>query len=176
VRRACQYGSRTGHPSGCRYGRPLGDPAREIVIAMDEIVWAVNPAHDTLEGFGNYLSQYVTEIVAGESTRCRLDIPALLPARSVSSGVRHQLLMAVKEALNNALKHSSASEITVRLKFVDPILTVSVADNGGGFAENAQHGGEGMLNMQRRLQSVGGTAKIESAPSQGTIVSFLVSL
>ncbi len=154
----------------------MDQAAREVVIAMDEIVWAVNPAHDTLEGFGNYLSQYVTEIAAGDSTLCRLDIPTLLPARSVSSGVRHQLLMAVKEALNNALKHSSASEIIVRLNFVDPILTVIVEDNGGGFAENAQHGGEGMLNMQRRLQSVGGTSKIESAPGKGTTVSFLVSL
>ena len=156
--------------------RRMDQATREIVIAMDEIVWAVDPAHDTLEGFGNYLSQYVTEIVTGESTRCRLDIPTLLPARSISSGVRHQLLMAVKEALNNALKHSGASEITVRLKFVDPILTVRIEDNGRGFAENAQHGGEGILNMQRRLQSVGGTTKIESASDQGTTVSFLVSL
>lgn len=56
----------------------LDRAAREMAIALDEIVWAVNPAHDTLEGLGNYISQYVTEITAESSTRCRLEIPALL--------------------------------------------------------------------------------------------------
>jgi signal transduction histidine kinase len=154
----------------------MDQAAHEVVVALDEIVWAVNPAHDTLEGFGNYLSQYVTEVVAGDSTRCRLSIPTLLPVRSVSSGVRHQLLMAAKEALNNALKYSGASEIIVRLLFADPILTVSVEDDGRGFAADAQHGGEGLLNMQRRLRSVGGRSEIKTVPGQGTTVTFVISL
>jgi signal transduction histidine kinase len=150
--------------------------AREVAIALDEIVWAVNPTHDTLDGLGNYISQYVTEIVAHSDRRCRLDIPTLLPARFISSGVRHHLLMALKEALNNSLKHSGAVEIRVQLVFADPKLTLVIADNGGGYDPRSTVSGNGIANMNRRLQAVGGTCGIQSAAGQGTTVTFILDL
>ncbi len=156
--------------------RRLDQTAREVVIALDEIVWAVNPAHDTLEGLGNYLSQYVTEIIARSPLRCRLEIPALLPARFVSSGVRHHLLMAVKEALNNAVKHSGATELHVLLTFAEPILTLRIADNGRGFDPQPAPSGNGIANMNRRLQAVGGCCDIRSAAGQGAQVTLTVKL
>jgi len=150
--------------------------ARDVAIALNEIVWAVNPAHDTLEGLGNYISQYVTEIVAENATRCRLAIPALLPARFISSGVRHQLLMAVKEALNNALKHAGATEIRVHLAFTDPTLSLIIADNGSGFDPRHASAGNGMANMRHRLRSIGGTCELQSAPGEGTTVTFSIEL
>lgn len=150
--------------------------ARDVAIALDEIVWAVNPAHDTLEGLGNYISQYVTEITAESSARCRLEIPALLPARFISSGVRHHLLMALKEALNNALKHSGASEVRVQLTFHDPSLTLTVADNGCGFDPSRPSAGNGIANMRRRLEAAGGTCDVRSAPGAGTTVTLTVRI
>lgn len=150
--------------------------AREMAIALDEIVWAVNPAHDTLEGLGNYVSQYVTEITAESSTRCRLEIPALLPARFIPSGVRHHLLMALKEALNNALKHGGASETRVRLTFVEPTLTLTVADDGKGFDPAVVPSGNGIANMTRRLVAAGGTCEIRSTPGRGTTVTCILNL
>jgi len=154
----------------------LDRAARELAIALDEIVWAVNPMHDTLEGLSNYISQYVTEIVAHSERRCRLEIPTVLPARFISSGVRHHLLMAVKEALHNALKHSGAAEIRVRLECKDPTLTIAVADNGGGFDPQATVSGNGIANMHRRLQATGGKCRIESAAGAGTTVTFTLNL
>jgi len=150
--------------------------AREVAIALDEIVWAVNPAHDTLEGLSNYISQYVTEIVAHSERCCRLEIPALLPARFISSGVRHHLLMALKEALNNSLKHSGATEVRVRLAFTDPTLTIVIADNGGGFDPPSVGLGNGIANMNHRLQSAGGSCVIQSAPGEGATVTFTIEL
>jgi signal transduction histidine kinase len=156
--------------------RRLDRAARDMAIVLDEIVWAVNPAHDTLEGLGNYISQYVTEITAESSMRCRLEIPALLPARFISSGVRHHLLMALKEALNNALKHSGASEVRVQLTFQDPALTLTVADNGCGYDPSRAKGGNGIANMCRRLEAAGGSCEMESAPGRGTRVTFSLKL
>jgi signal transduction histidine kinase len=150
--------------------------AREVAITLDEIVWAVNPAHDTLDGLSNYISQYVTEIVAHSERRCRLEIPALLPARFISSGVRHHLLMALKEALNNSLKHSGALEVGVQLVFTDPKLVIVIADNGGGFDPESAASGNGIANMNRRLQAAGGACHIQSAVGQGTVVTFTVEL
>lgn len=154
----------------------LDRAARDVAIALDEIVWAVNPAHDTLEGLGNYISQYVTEITAESSMRCRLEIPALLPARFISSGVRHHLLMALKEALNNGLKHSGASEVRVQLTFSDPTLTLTVADNGCGFDPARGPAGNGVANMRRRLEDAGGTCEMKSAIGRGTQIVFCLRL
>lgn len=154
----------------------LDRAARDVTIALDEIVWAVNPAHDTLEGLANYISQYVTEMTAETSTRARLEIPALLPARFISSGVRHHLLMALKEALNNALKHSGASEVRVQLTFVDPTLTLLIADNGGGFNPAQARAGNGITNMRGRLESAGGACELESAIDRGVRVTFRLQL
>jgi signal transduction histidine kinase len=150
--------------------------AREVTVALDEIVWAVNPAHDTLDGLGNYISQYVTEIMEESTTRCRLDIPALLPSRFVSSGTRHHLLMALKEALNNALKHSGATELRVQLVYNEPMLTLVVTDNGCGFDLERAGARNGIANMRRRLESAGGTCDVQSAPGQGTTVRFTLRL
>jgi len=154
----------------------LDRAAREVAIALDEIVWAVNPAHDTLEGLGNYISQYVTEITAESSTRCRLEIPALLPARFISSGVRHHLLMALKEALNNALKHSGTAELRVQLVFLNPTLTLTVADQGRGFDPASAPAGNGIANMKRRLEAAGGTCEIETSVGRGARVTFRLNL
>jgi signal transduction histidine kinase len=156
--------------------RRLDLAARELAIALDEIVWAVNPTHDTLDGLSNYISQYVTEIVAHSERRCRLEIPTLLPARFISSGVRHHLLMALKEALNNSLKHSGAAEVRVRLAFTDPKLAIVIADNGGGFDPCSAVSGNGIANMHRRLQAAGGACHIQSAAGEGTTVTFTLDL
>jgi signal transduction histidine kinase len=165
-------------PDSANFGelKRLDRAAREVAASLDEIVWAVNPVHDTLEGLGSYISQHVTEIVAGNPMRCRLDIPALLPARFVSSRTRHHFLMAVKEAISNALRHSGGTEVRVRLEFTDPSLTVSILDDGGGFDVGASAPGNGIGNMQSRLASLGGTCAIRSAPADGTSVTLTVTL
>ena len=79
---------------------------REITRAMDEIVWTINPKNDTLDNLANYVFQYAQEYFQDTGVRCRLDLPPELPDQPVSTEVRHNLFMAVKEALNNVLKHA----------------------------------------------------------------------
>lgn len=150
--------------------------SRTVVKALDEIVWAINPAHDTLDGLANYISVYVSEIAEGSALRYRLEIPALLPARFISSGVRHHLLMGVKEALNNALKHSEATEIRVQLAFADPELTLTISDNGRGFDPQAAATGNGIANMTSRLQAASGVCLIYRSTGGGIRVTFTVQL
>jgi len=154
----------------------LSRATRDVVIALDEIVWAVNPANDTLEGLGNYVSQYVTELAAASKVRCRLDIPTLLPDRSVSSGQRHQLMMALKEALNNALKHAAATTLKVQLSFEDPKLTIRISDNGRGFDPDQTSDGNGLSNMDQRLHAIAGTCQVDGTLAEGTVVTFTLEL
>lgn len=142
--------------------------AREAVRAMDAIVWAVNPRNDSLDHFANYVSQFTEEFLRPTAIRCRLDIPADLPERPISTEARHHLFLAVKEALNNVVRHSGASEVCVRLKMENNELSVAIEDNGRGIV--APVGGEhdGLGNIRRRLEGLGGRFAIESSAASGT--------
>jgi signal transduction histidine kinase len=150
--------------------------SRDLATALDEIVWAADPRLDTLESLGHYLSQYAGTIVRDAGLRCRLDIAPLLPDRILSSGTRHRLMMAAKEALTNALKHARATEIRVRLAVTDERLEIAVGDNGTGFDPAAVRHGNGLENLRRRLEEMGGTCDLRTQPGRGTTVTLRLPL
>lgn len=156
--------------------RNINGAVKELASALEEIVWAANPTSDTLEGFSNYLTQYSGAVVRDARLRCRLDIPVALPERSLPSGIRHRLMMAVKEALNNALKHAQATEVSVRLELDGARLVVTVADNGSGFDPATVRRGNGLDHLERRMVEIGGSCTIESQPAGGTRIRLAVPL
>jgi signal transduction histidine kinase len=159
--------------------------ACELTRAMDEIVWAVNPRHDTLESLVNYLTRFAYDFLRAANIRCRIDAPVKLPEVSVHSEVRHNLFLAFKETLNNAVKHSGATEIRILLELLDSRMELVVADNGHGFTVGKAMGsanekrlvsGYGMTGIQGRLEQIGGHIEIHSGCGEGTRVRFLVPI
>jgi signal transduction histidine kinase len=144
--------------------------ARDAVRAMDAIVWAVNPRNDSLDHFANYVSQFAEEFFRPTSIRCRLDIPADLPEHSLSTEARHHLFLAVKEALNNVVRHSRATEVWLRVNMEKNDLTIAIADNGHGI-HAVNHGGrhDGLTNIQKRMENLGGSFEVASAASGTTL-------
>lgn len=151
--------------------RAIAVTTREIIQAMDEIVWTINPKNDTLDHLANYIFRYTQEYFQNTGVRCRLDLPAQLPELAISTEVRHNLFMTLKEALNNVLKHASASEVRVSVAVDPPAVSVTITDNGKGFhPASAQGVGEGLRNMNDRLSKLGGSLVVESRPGAGTVI------
>lgn len=160
--------------------------AHEVTRAMDEIVWAVNPQHDTLDSLANYLGKFAQDLLAATGIRCRLDIPIHLPNRPLTAEVRHNLFLAFKEALNNIVKHAAATEVRIQLKEHHDGFVLIVEDNGRGFNGSHDHkvappqaparpaSGNGLTNMARRMAEIGGRFEISSALGRGTRVAFFV--
>ena len=148
----------------------ISTTAREAVRAMDAIVWAVNPRNDSLDHFANYVSQFAEEFFRPTSIRCRLDVPADLPEQPLSTEARHHLFLAVKEALNNVVRHSGASEVWLRLGMANGELQITVADNGRGIVPPAANGArhDGLDNIRQRVEGLGGRFELRSRPSSGT--------
>jgi ligand-binding sensor domain-containing protein len=145
------------------------DSARHTVQALDEIVWAVNPENDTLEGLVEYLSHYANEFFENSNVRCRLEIPVQLPARALPAEVRHDLFLVVKEAFHNVLKHAQASEVRVELSLGPASVQIELQDNGRGFdPEHLAPGrkGNGLGNMEKRVKGLGGTRGTGNGPWQ----------
>jgi signal transduction histidine kinase len=150
--------------------------ARELVSALYETVWAVNPENDNLDALGNYVCQMVDNLCEKAQLHRRFRVADLPRDFQVSSHVRHNLVLAVKEAVHNAIKHANASELSVSVEWASTTLTIRVHDGGCGFEPKQAGTGHGLANMQRRLEQLGGTCAIQSEPSRGTTVAFCVNL
>jgi signal transduction histidine kinase len=92
------------------HAKQISETARETTHSLDEIVWAVNPSNDTLEGLANYACKYAQEYLALAGLRYRVDLPTQLPPTPIPPEVRHNVFLAFKEAVNNVVKHAQASK------------------------------------------------------------------
>ena len=160
------------------YLRQMTEKARQLVSALDEIVWAVNPRYDSLAGLTGYYSLYAQRFLSLASLACHLEVAERLPDCPLDSNVRHSLFLAFKEALNNVVRHAEASEVRLRILVQEGELIVSVTDNGRGLqpAAATEAGMDGLANMRERMSALGGRCEIRSAPAQGTTVLFGVRL
>ncbi|MGH7993294.1 MAG: sensor histidine kinase, partial [Limisphaerales bacterium] len=176
------------HPERAATGlNQISDTAREFTRAMDEIVWAVNPQHDTLDSLASYLGNFAQEFLGSLDIRCRLDVPLQLPPWPVTAEVRHNLFLAFKEALHNVVKHAAAAEVYVSLTTGADAFILVIRDDGKGFAPDLppEEGrrepsriarGHGLANMRKRLAKIGGHCEIQSSPGRGTEVKFVVTV
>jgi signal transduction histidine kinase len=150
--------------------------SRALVSALYETVWAINPENDNLDALGNYLCQMANNLCEQAQLPCRLQGLDLPQNIQVSSHMRHNITMAVKEAVHNVVKHAAATELTLRISYEEKDLAVSIQDNGRGFALGEARGGNGLTNMKRRLADIGGTCEIESRVGSGTTVHMRLRL
>ncbi|MBL9135669.1 MAG: hypothetical protein JNK85_07370 [Verrucomicrobiales bacterium] len=164
-----------GSPESSRHAQTISQTAQGLARGMDEIVWALNPQKDRIESLAQYLAAFAEETLRDTDLRLRLDFPETPSERPLLAAVRHQLFLAVKEALHNAIKHSGASEIRLMLSEEDAWVRVAVIDNGAGLkAPNNSSRGNGLANMRSRMESIGGHCEIGSPAAGGVMVTFLV--
>jgi ligand-binding sensor domain-containing protein/signal transduction histidine kinase len=157
--------------------RKISSTSCELAQSLDEIVWAVNPQNDTLEALVEYLSQTADDFLEDTPIRSHISGPAELPARAIPAETRHQLFLAFKEALNNAARHARASELWIEFRTDPAWFRVSVADNGSGFDNSVSRpNGNGLKNMRERMESIGGSFALQTAPGKGTRVELLIPL
>ncbi len=159
--------------------------ARELTRSLAEIVWAVNPSHDTLDSLASYLGKFAQDFLSSADIRCRLDLPVELPQWPLTAETRHNLFLAFKESLNNVIKHADATEVQVSLQVGAADFVLSVVDDGCGFepeppcelanpAKPRAIRGNGLVNMRQRLEEIGGLCEIQSPLTKGTKVTFHV--
>ena len=147
---------------------------RQIIKSLDEIVWAVNPRNDTLPHLIDYIGQFAIEFLARADIRCRVDLPDRPVAWAVSPEARHNLFLAVKEALNNVIRHAGANEVWLRVTVTDTLFTLVIEDNGHGFERLPPDGfADGLPNMNQRMAEISGWSNIESKAGMGTRVSLV---
>jgi signal transduction histidine kinase len=159
------------------YLEKLTHAARAMVATLDEIVWAVNPKYDSVASLASYYSLFAQRLLQLAGISCRLSVAETFPAAPLDSRLRHGVFLAFKEALNNAVRHSGASQILIELEVLENQLKIAVVDNGRGFVPaDCLPGSDGLASMQTRLPKLGGRCEIKSQPGKGTTIEFWLPL
>jgi ligand-binding sensor domain-containing protein/signal transduction histidine kinase len=162
----------------------ISDDSREVLQSLDEMVWAVNPQKDTLDHLVSYIEQYAKEYFRKTGIDCEIKIPSRVPVQPISSQSRHHLFLAIHEALTNILKHSKATQARISITCRPADFEIIISDNGIGFDPVSSESNSpssaagfcnGLGNIRRRLQEIGGRCVIESRLGQGTTIQFALS-
>lgn len=159
------------------HGRQISQTALETTRALDEIVWTVNPSNDTLDSLITYICKYTQDYLAVAGLRYRLEVPEQLPGTVISPELRHNVFLAAKEAVNNVVKHAQASAVWLRLHLEPHRFVLEIEDNGRGLsAADEKKGRNGLRNMRKRMEDIGGGFEAEPGAEGGTRVRLVAPL
>ncbi|MCL6493599.1 MAG: hypothetical protein K6T54_02340 [Ignavibacterium sp.] len=150
----------------------ISELARQLVDNMSDIVWVVNPEKDSLHDLIVRLKNSYSEMITSMGSELRVKGTHNLKNIKIPIDVKQNLYLILKEAMNNAVKHSKASLITLTANIEDDNLTIILEDNGVGINSNESSVGNGIINMNKRAKEIGWNLKINSDAGKGTSVIF----
>jgi signal transduction histidine kinase len=136
---------------------------------MNEIIWSMNPDHDTLNDLIAYTRRHCAEFLRDHELPYELDIPGTIADLPLSGEQRRNIYLVIKEALHNIVKHAHATNVQIVFRLNGQRLNVIIHDNGKGLQKDL-YSGNGITNMRRRVENIGGSFSIESGT--GTTVKL----
>ncbi len=148
----------------------------DMISEMGDIVWAINPKNDHFDSIFRRISHYAQPLCKAKGINFRFYCDDRLKQNSLGMKQRKNLFLIIKEAVNNAIKHSACQQIAVDLRFTDKMITLQIRDDGRGFpAGDLQHKqpltpGNGLYNLQSRANELQGNLQIISEPGEGCLI------
>jgi signal transduction histidine kinase len=150
----------------------ISSSADDVLNKMNAIIWSMNSGNDTLDNLLSYIRVYALEYFENTPVECTVNTPELIPEKELSGDKRRNIFLSLKETLNNVLKHAEATSVNISIE-TNHSLKIMVADNGKGIdIKNIRQFGNGLNNMKRRMESIGGTFSIENKDGTCTILEL----
>lgn len=150
--------------------------SRESVASMSDIVWAINPQRDRLLDLVRRMRQHAEQLFATRDVQLVFQAPGEDQDTKLRSDVRRDLFLIFKEAVNNVARHAKCSQVTIDFRIQEDRLSLDVTDDGVGFDSEATSSGNGLANMRRRAQRLGGVCEVSTGPGKNTIVHIAMAV
>ena len=157
----------------------IADTSREVTSSMSDIVWAINPNRDNVADLVQRMRHFASDILSAKDIDFAFFAPIADENRKIDVDLRRQIYLVFKEAINNAAKHSKATEIEINFNETNGFYDLQIKDNGTGFETkngelNPNLGGNGLMSMRSRAEAVGGKLEIVSDVNTGTEIILKV--
>ena len=146
--------------------------AADMIDKLEIIAWATNPQHDTFKSFKELINKYASAICHAKNIELNLEYDGVNEDVIMPGDVRQNLFLIFKEAINNVIKYSEASQCNVQIDVRYRKFFFKITDNGKGFSGATKGNGTGWKNMQKRCEEINGKVIIESKDGKGTIISL----
>ncbi len=178
-----QAGGGNGQDASSEPLTKITNVSNELVEAMSDIVWAINPKKDHLSDLVQRMRRFASDIFSACGIKLTLRATGADADAQLGANVRRELFLIFKESVNNIARHSGCTEAAVEFYSEGDDLVLKLSDNGNGFDpslavvdDGMRKGGNGLLSMRRRAEELGGTFEISSTPGQGTNTVLRVPL
>ncbi len=151
----------------------------QVLESMSDIVWAVNTKNDQLHNIINRMRNFGIGLSEARDFQFTITENSQLPDIAIDLNQRKNLYLIFKEAVNNAAKYAHCTKISTVIQIEKNDLIMEIIDDGVGFdprqLQNEKEG-NGLYNMRKRAQDLGGNFNINSAPEMGTKIFLQVPL
>jgi len=154
----------------------IATASRELVDAMSDIVWAINPQKDHLADLTQRMRRFASDSFTAKNIGLQLRLPDSAEDIKLGANLRREVFLIFKESVNNIIRHSACTEAEIQLRFEVDALELRLQDNGHGFDVTAENDGHGLLSMRDRARGIGATLTVVSAPDRGTVTTLIVPL
>lgn len=150
----------------------ISSSADDVLNKMNAIIWSMNSGNDTLDNLVSYIRSYALEYFENTPIQCSVETPSETPVTEISGDKRRNIFLCIKETLNNALKHSKADLVIITIE-ANHRLKITIRDNGVGLdPEKLRQFGNGLKNIRRRMESIGGSFRIENDKGVKTVLEL----
>jgi signal transduction histidine kinase len=150
--------------------------SRELVDAMSDIVWAINPEKDSLGDLTQRMRHFASDVYNAREIDFRFRFPDSDRDVRVGANVRRELFLIFKEAVNNTVRHSGCTEAAIEFQVAPDGLLLELRDNGRGFEVANKSHGHGLKSMRSRTEALGGKMTVVANHGGGTALTFAIPM
>jgi two-component system, NarL family, sensor histidine kinase UhpB len=154
----------------------IEDHSGKMLSTMADIIWSINPGNDMLDEIVIHMKEFAAEILEPKNINYHFQVTGNLKNQKIDVVIRKNIFLIFKEALNNAMKYSHCTEISINLVLASTRLTLDIVDNGDGFDFQQIRRGNGLNNMKERAALMNGQLEIKTAQHQGTHIVISVTI
>ncbi len=157
----------------------ISDGTQTLMQRMSDLVWAIHPENDSNEKMLARIQNFALEVTSAKGCRFHAMVSEAFSNFPLNQEQRKNILLILKEAINNVAKHADATEVELSIKALGPNdhpgFEICLSDNGIGFAaEDKEGSGNGLRSMRKRAMELGGHFDVAPGEDGGTKVCFRV--
>jgi len=164
-------GNRTAY-----YLQKVTDGIRMAMDNMGDVIWAVRNEQANEKAFSSRIKDFFIDVFDASNIECVYEIDHSTEKAITGILSRKYLLLIAKEAINNAIKHSGASRLFIRLYPDGEMVNLEIEDNGIGIEESSFQKGNGLTSLRERASRLQGALLIDKVIPHGTKIRCAIPL
>lgn len=153
-----------------------GEDIQRISESLSDIVWNINPMNDNLDNLFRYMKRYAADMLEAKNINALIEFPAAGNRINLTMEKRHDFFLIFKEAVNNLVKYSKATEAKILVAQEHGHIRMLIEDNGIGYEPDKADRGNGLINMKERAAKLHASLKMNSEKGKGTSIELKMKI